>query len=247
MFAKSLVHTASLAALAAIIASTAASQSVGTVAPRDDAFSVTRRSSFSLSASQSRPQGALGRNIGRGYGLDGAYLLRLDRAGYWSLRASVGAVSYAGETRRVPLSETVGGRVSVDMTTSNYIVPMSVGPQLSWPTGIVRPYVNAGVGAQLFLTESRVQGTADRTVLASTTNHSSVAASWTIGGGVYVPLNAGKTRVDLDLGAHYIVGATQRYLGAGSIVDLPGAQVSITPMESRTRMAIIRIGARVRL
>jgi hypothetical protein len=229
-----------------IVASTAAGQGVGRAAPSDDAFTITHRSSFSLSVSQSRPQGTLGRSIGRGYGLDGAYLLQLDRAGVWSIRANLGAVSYGGETRRAPLSETVGGRVTVDMSTSNYIVPMSVGPQLSWPTGIVRPYVNTGVGAQLFFTESRVQGTADRMVLASTTNHSSLAASWSFGGGVYLPLRAGKTRIDLDLGAQYIAGATQRYLAAGGIVDLPGAQIAVTPVESRTGMAIIRIGARVR-
>ncbi len=243
MFAPSLRRTAILVAVAV---STAAAQGTSGAARPDDTFTIRSRSSLSLSMIQSRPQGAFGRNIGLGYGLDGAYLLRLDRAGIWSLRASAGVASYGNESRRTALSETVGGRVAVNVTTTNYLVPISVGPQLSWPTGVFRPYVNVGVGAQAFFTESRVQGTASPVVLASTTNHSTAVASWSFGGGVYLPLYAGKTRVDLDLGAQYVAGGSTRYLAAGSIVDLPAAQISVTPVESRTHMAVIRIGARVR-
>ncbi|MEO8619647.1 MAG: hypothetical protein ABI625_01205 [bacterium] len=206
---------------------------------------LTRRSSGALSVIQSRPQGTLGKNIGLGYGVDGAYLLRLDDTGILSLRASVGAVSYGGESRKATFSESVGGRVTLDVTTSNYIVPMSVGPQLSWPTGIVRPYVNAGVGAQLFFTESRLQGTGDFNAFASTTNHSASAAAWSLGGGVYLPLYAGKRHLDLDLGIQYYGGGTARYLAQGSIIDQPGGQITVTPLESTTHLAIIRLGARL--
>jgi hypothetical protein len=214
--------------------------------PQDSSTSeLARRSSGTLSVIQSRPQGTLGKNIGLGYGVDGAYLLRLDDTGIWSLRASVGGVSYGGESRRATLGESVGGRVTLDVTTSNYIVPMSVGPQVSWPTGIVRPYMNAGVGAQLFFTESRLQGTGDYTAFASTTNHSAAAATWSLGGGVYLPLYAGKRHLDLDLGVQYFGGGTARYLAQGSIIDQPGGQVTVTPLESTTHLAIIRLGARL--
>ncbi len=232
--------------IVALVSTTVEAQGLPGAAHPDDAFTIRQRSSLSVSVIQTRPQGAFGRNVGLGYGLDGAYLLRLDRAGIWSVRASAGIASYGRESLRTALSETVGGRVTVDVTTTNYMVPMSVGPQLSWPTGIFRPYVNVGIGAQAFFTESRVQGTTNPVALASTTNHSSAAASWTFGGGVYMPLYAGRTRVDLDIGAQYMAGGTTRYLAAGSIVDLPGATVSITPVESRTHVAVIRIGARVR-
>jgi hypothetical protein len=46
-----------------------------------------RHSSGTLSFIQSRPQGVLGQNIGLGYGIDGAYLFRLDHAGAFALRA----------------------------------------------------------------------------------------------------------------------------------------------------------------
>lgn len=208
---------------------------------------LARRSSASLTVVQSRPQGAFGQNVGLGYGLDGAYLLRLDDAGIWSLRVSTGIVRYGNESRRTPLSESVGGRVLVDVTTDNYIVPMSIGPQLTWPSGPFRPYVNAGVGGQAFFTESRLEGTSDHTAFASTTNHSSFAASWAVGGGVYLPVYAGKAKVQLDLGLQYLNGERTRYLAPGSITDLPGAQISVSPLESTTHLVIVRLGARIGL
>lgn len=205
------------------------------------------RSTFGISVIQTRPQGALARNIGFGYGLNGSCLFRLDRAGLLSLRADVGVVDYGNESKRTPISETVGNRVQVNVRTTNYIVPLSVGPQLAWPTGAFRPYVNAGVGGQAFFTESDVKGTDDVTSFASTTNQSDFSASWTAGGGIYVPVVAGKTNVQLDLGVQYVGGASARYLAPGSIVDLPGGHVSISPMESATHLLVVRLGARIGL
>lgn len=204
-----------------------------------------RRSAGSITAIQSRPQGAFARNVDLGYGVEGAYLFRLDDAGIWSLRLSAGIVSYGSESRRTPLSESVGGRVKVDVKTGNYFVPMSIGPQLAWPRGTVRPYVNAGVGGQAFFTESHLEGSDDLGAFASTTNHSSFAASWSAGAGVYVPLRRGRTNVQLDLGLQYLNGGTTRYLAPGSITDLPDAQTSITPLESATHLVLVRFGARI--
>lgn len=230
---------------ATLVSSLASAQEPATSTP--DSSALVRRGSVSVAVIQSRPQGAFGRNVGLGYGIDGTYLLALDRAGLWSLRVSLGAVGYGDESRRSALSEAVGGRVSVNVTTTNYIVPMSIGPQLSWSAGPLRPYVNAGVAAQAFFTESRVKGTESATPIASTTNHSAMAASWVAGGGIAAPLFTFTREVQLELGAQYYGGATARYLASGSIVDLPVAQISVTPLESTTHMMVMRLGARVKL
>jgi len=231
-----------------IATASAAAQDTTAHEPRDRGPSkLARRSAASLSVVQSRPQGAFGRNVGLGYGLDGAYLLKLDDAGIWSLRVSAGIVSYGNESRRTALSESVGGRVLVDVETDNYIAPMSIGPQITWPSGRFRPYVNAGVGGQAFFTQSHLEGTADRAAFASTTNHSSFATSWAVGGGVYMPVYTGKVRVQLDLGMQYLNGGRTRYLAPGSITDLPGAQISVTPLESATHLVIVRFGSRIGL
>lgn len=232
--------------IALITASSAAAQS--STAPEQApsrSSEWARRSTVSVSFVQSRPQGAFAQNVGLGYGVDGAYLLRLDAAGVWSLRANVGVLNYGDESRRTAFSETVGGRVNVDVKTSNYLIPVSVGPQVAWPRGPVRPYANVGLGGLGFITESEVRGTSDLTALASTTNQSSFVRAWALGGGVYLPLSVRARQVQLDLGVQYFSGGKTRYLAPGSIVDLPDAQIAVTPLESVTHTAVVRIGVRV--
>jgi hypothetical protein len=134
----------------------------------------------------------------------------------------------------------------VNLRTTNYIVPLSVGPQLALPSGPIRPYVNAGVGAQAFITESTVDGT-DNFTIASTTNQSDVALMWVAGGGLYVPMIPGLKRVQLDVGLKYISGGRARYLAPGGIVDLPEGAVRISPLESDTRLVMLHIGVRIGL
>jgi len=207
-----------------------------------------RRSSGSFAITQSRPIGGLKDNIGLGYGGSGAYVFRLDRAGWLSLRADAALVDYGHESMRVPLSSTIGGRIQVKVITSNYIIPVSIGPQLMWPTGSIRPYVTAGVGGQFFFTDSRIAGTDGTSDGLSTTNQSDQTGTWVAGGGVYVPLtNKRGVNASLDLGVQYINGGHAQYLRPGSIEDLPNSQIRITPLESETRMTLVRLGVRIGL
>lgn len=236
-------HSLLAAVLTATFARSSAAQDSTTSRPTD--FQL--RSSASISVIQTRPQGALGNHIGLGYGLNGAYLYRLDAVGIWSIRADVGVVEYGNESNRSAFSESVGGRVQVKVRTTNYIVPVSVGPQLTWPTGRIRPYVNAGVGGQAFFTESSVDGIDDRTLIASATNQSDFAMTWVAGGGIYVPMLEGKTRVLIDVGVQYLNGGNARYLAPGSIIDLLGGKVRVSSLESSTHIIMLRVGARIGL
>lgn len=206
-----------------------------------------RRSSGTLAVIQSRPQGGLGNNIDLGYGVNGAYLLRLDDAGFFGLRADVGFLQYGNESKRVPLSSTVGGRIQVDVSTTNYILPASIGPQIMWPRGSIRPYANAGIGGQFFFTQSSVEGSDDIGRFASTTNQWDKTMTWVAGGGVYVPVYQRRFNVLLDIGAQYVNGGRARYLKPGSIEDLPDAQIRVTTMESDTHMILVRLGVKVGL
>ena len=242
MYGQSIIRSMLLSGLVAASASAqGATADSGTTIYSE----LARRSAASLSVVQSRPQGAFSERVSLGYGVNGAYLFRLDDAGVLSLRADVGIMSYGGESRRSALSETVGDRVQVDVETSNYIVPMTVGAQASWPTGPVRPYLNAGIGGQALFTESRVSSTNVGFAFASTTNHSSWASAWVVGGGLAMPVYSGKTSVQLDLGAQYIAGGRTRYLAQGSIVDLPGGAIRVTPVESATHLVVLSVGARI--
>lgn len=203
--------------------------------------------SGTIAFTQTRPRGALAGNIRSGYGVVGSFLLPLDRAGLLSLRADLGVAEYGHETNRAPFSESAGGRVEVDVRTSNIVIPGSMGIQLTPSLGPIAPYVNAGVGAQAFFTESSVQSTSGGSALASSVNQSDVALAWTLGGGFYVPLSSGPKNVQLDIGVQYIQGGRARYLAPGSIVDLDGGGIAITPMESTTHILALRFGARIGL
>jgi hypothetical protein len=205
------------------------------------------RSAISLTIIQTRPVGALGDNIGLGYGITGAFLLPLDRRGTLSARLDVGAAEYGSDVKRTAFSESVGGRVEVNVRTVNAIVPASLGLQLTLPTGPLFTYATAGVGGQAFYTESRVEPVSGGAAIASTINQSDVAAAWTVGGGIYLPLHIRTTSVAIDIGAQYISGGRAEYLAPGSIHDLPGGQIGFTPMESSTHLVIVRLGARIGL
>lgn len=204
-----------------------------------------RRSSGSFSFMQSRPQDALAGNIGLGYGVNGAYLFRLDDAGIFALRADAGFLQYGRESKRVPLSSTIGGRIQVDVSTSNFLVPLSIGPQLTWPKGSVRPYANGGIGGQFFFTQSSVEGSDDIGSFANTTNAWDKTMVWVAGGGVYVPVYQKRFNVLLDLGAQYVNGGRARYLKPGSIEDLPDSQIRITSMESNTHLVLVKLGVKI--
>jgi opacity protein-like surface antigen len=204
-----------------------------------------RRSSGTFAIIQSRPQGQFGDNVGLGYGGTGAYLFSLDRRGIVALRADLGFLQYGHESKRVPLSPTIGGRVQVDVSTSNYVVPTAIGLQLTAPTGWVRPYANAGFGGQFFFTQSHVDGSDDHFDFANTTNQSDATTAWVLGGGVLVPLYQRTTKVLLDVGAQYFDGGRAQYLHPGSIQDLPNSQIAITPFESRTPMLLVRVGVKI--
>lgn len=211
----------------------------------DEPNAFERRSSGTLSFIQSRPQDSFAQNIGLGYGLDGAYLIKLDHAGIFGLRADAGFLQYGNESKRVPFSSTVGGRVQVDVSTTNYILPLSIGPQIMWPKGSVRPYANVGVGGQFFWTQSSVEGSDNASPIASTTNQWDKTLTWVAGGGINVPLYEKRFNVLLDIGAQYVNGGRARYLKPGSIEDLPDSQIRITSMESNTHMVLVKFGVRV--
>lgn len=202
-----------------------------------------RRFSGQLAAVQMRPVGELARNIGFGYGLEGALLTRLDDAGIIALRAQVGFVQYGSERVTMPLSSTIGGRILVDVTTANDVITGGLGLQLMAPRGIVRPYATGAAGVVSFITQSSLEGSSDTQDFAHTTNHQDTGFAWLAGGGLYIPLGRGAHQVSLDVGATYHgTQGTRSYLKPGSIHDLPGGAIEIDPLYSQARFVTWRVG-----
>jgi hypothetical protein len=160
-------------------------------------------------------------HVANGVGGSGHAFYRLGREGPFALRADLGFLIYGRENRRVSLLPTTG-RITADLTTTNNIFWMGVGPQLMAPSGPVRPYANAAAGFAVFSTSTTLRTRDDNAELARDTNQSD--ATWAVngGGGVLVPLVRQQRQIAfLDLGARFHRNGRVRYLRKGGIVDLP--------------------------
>jgi hypothetical protein len=193
-----------------------------------------------------QPAGQFGQYVNNGVGANVHGLARIGGSGWFALRADASFIQYGNESKRVPLSTTVGGRIQVDLTTSNNIFNLAVGPQIMAPSGPVRPYVNGSVGFSYFGTESSVKGRDDDLDFARTTNFHDEALSFGGGTGVLIPVAQGKrTLVFLDLGARFINNGSVRYLREGGIQDLPNGDVKLNVINSTANLWTYHVGVSI--
>ncbi|MDQ6831351.1 MAG: hypothetical protein M3081_21020 [Gemmatimonadota bacterium] len=188
------------------------------------------------------PQGEFAQFVTRAYGINGHAIYALDREGVLSLRADVGYLNYGNEHKRVPLSPTLGGRLLVDLNTTNNIVMAGIGPQLMVPNGTLRPYVAGAVGFSYFYTQSEVAGT-DGGTFASSTNFDDGSLAWSAAAGIYVPLHHGHHPVSLDVGMRYHWNGTMTYLKRGGITDGANNTIFVDPIRSRADFLVWHVGA----
>ncbi|HEX5439143.1 MAG TPA: hypothetical protein VFW98_18465 [Gemmatimonadaceae bacterium] len=189
-----------------------------------------------------QPQGEFADFVGHSWGVGGNYIFRLDHAGILGLRADVHYLNYGHERNRALLSQTIGGRIDVDVTTDNNILLAGIGPQLLLPTGAIRPYLTGNVGLAYFFTKSSVEGTGSQEAFASTTNFDDAVFAWSGAAGLYIPLRGGMHPISLDLGARYQANGNVRYLRKGSITDNPDGTISFIPIRSQANMIIYHVG-----
>lgn len=196
----------------------------------------------------SEPKEEFDDNVGVGFGAAGEFQYHIDRPGWVSIRFDGSWLQYGHETKRVPFSQTVGGRILVDVSTSNTIIGIGFGPELAVPYGPVRPYLGAGFSGLLFRTTSSVSGirSSDEPI-ATTTNSSDWTRAWVFGTGLRIPLGGRDSSVDLDLGLRYHEGGEALYLREGSIIDNPDGSITIIPLRSETPFMVYAVGVRIRI
>ncbi|MBI5838347.1 MAG: hypothetical protein HZB25_14000 [Candidatus Eisenbacteria bacterium] len=186
------------------------------------------------------PTGEFKQHVRTGFGLLGQGVYRLDPAGWLGLRVEGGVLIYGSERYLAPLSTTVG-RVTVQVTTTNNVGLLGVGPRLGVPRGALRPYVDGSLGLGYFFTNSGVEGV-DGYLFASDNNMSHVSLNWGLGGGVDIPLGQGPRGVHLDLSAHYRSHASAKYLPRGGIVEDGQGNVVLNAVESRADLVMVSVG-----
>ncbi len=194
-----------------------------------------------------QPKGEFGSNVDQGFGGNVVFLYKLDRSGVFSLRADLGGMQYGSETRRVPFTPFTG-RVLLDVTTSNDVYWGAIGGQMQLLTkGPVRPYANAAIGIQGFVTESALSGSNESWDYASTTNSDDFTRAYIFGGGILIPLGKTATSASLNIGARYHLGGTAKYLREGDITDNSDGTITLNPRNTKTDVVMWQVGVSVPL
>src|SRR5687767_2367636 len=194
-----------------------------------------------------QPLGEFDDYIDWGGGIGGEFLYAFDHQGAIGVRVNMGLMMYGHETKRVPLSPSLG-RIRVDVNTSNNIFVVGVGPQVMLPSGAVRPYLNGTAGLSYFFTQSSVEGSADFEPFASSTNFDDATFAWAAGGGLYIPLRKRHRHpLSLDIGAQYHANGEARYLREGSIQEDGTGEIFFDPIRSQTNLITYRLGITVGL
>jgi hypothetical protein len=152
--------------------------------------------------------------VGAGFGINGRFDIGTPRL--FSIRADLGMLEYGNERTSVVFPGAP--RIRIDVNTANRILTYSVGPQLTAPSGRVRPYVNAAIGGSRFFTESSMEGAHDNEQVFKTEHFADHILSRSVGGGLYMPVRA-TTPVMIDVGVRYFANGTTSYLRKGSITD----------------------------
>ncbi len=197
-----------------------------------------RRAFVGLNVVGAFPTGSFKEYVGTGFGLGGYLVYALDQRGAFGLRLDVAWVQYGSETLRRPIFQ----RILLDVTTRNHIYSFIAGPQLTFRSGSVSPYLNGGLGVSYFETRSSVSGTDeinDRD-FASTRHFYDTTFAWAAGGGICVAI---VQNFNLELAARYLWNGKVSYLREGSIRDLPDGSVSFEPIESDTNLIMVQLGA----
>jgi hypothetical protein len=246
------IQTLTRGALAALLLSstTAAAQDAPRaerrLGPATDAGEPRLQGGLSFGVGQ--PRGSFRRYVDDGIGVGGHALYRVDRQGAFAVRLDGGMLNYGRETMRLPLSDRPGGgRIRLDLTTTNNIAWLGLGPQLMVPRGPVRPYVNGRAGVSYFGTTSSVTGRDDVNSIARETNFDDAQFSWGGGAGVLMPVwRSARSLVFLDLGAQYHDnGGNVRYLREGGIRDLPDGGLQLDVIRSRADLITWHVGVSV--
>lgn len=192
-----------------------------------------------------RPQGEFRDFVDDGFGGSGHLIWQPGRRGPLGIRLDGGVLVYGMERFVVPLSPTLGGRILVEMETTNNVASFGIGPQLGLPNGRLTPYVGAFVGMAYLYTQSSLQGTHSDYEFANTTNFDDAALSWGGRAGVYVPVRRGPAAVSLDLGLTYQDNGEAEYLLEGGIQDNHDGTITLFPVRSDTDLLTFHVGASV--
>src|SRR5688500_18389763 len=165
-----------------------------------------------------QPVGDFKRQVSNAVGLQAHFLLRLDRRGNTALRLQGGWLNHGHESQQVCLGATPGCRIEANVSTTNNIVSLGVGPEFSVPLGVFRVYGHGLVGVSRFATLSALGGGILPDFVAADENFGDTGFHWS--GGVGIRMSVYQ-RTSVDIGVAYMGHGRREYLTEGGITDNP--------------------------
>jgi hypothetical protein len=190
---------------------------------------------FGIRATNAQPIGEFKTYVSSGWGGGGDFRWFPGGQNIASLRADAAFLIYGRSTT----SECFGSgcRITVDITTSNNIFSGLVGPELQFPAGPIRPYVNAMAGWTVFWTQSSADGNDDGQDVFETTNQRDNLFTSAVGGGVRIPVSR---LASVDLNARRNFNGRARYLTRDSFGN--GTNTNPLVRESEVNMWTFSLG-----
>lgn len=186
-----------------------------------------------------QPIGEFKQRVSNAVGLQAHVLLRLDPKGNTALRLQAGWLNYGSESEEVCLGATPGCRIAANVTTSNNILSIGVGPEWSIPLGAFRLYGHGLVGVSRFATLSALGGGILPDIIAADENYGDTGFFWSGGGGIRLSLNKQSA---LDFGIAYQGHGRREYLTEGGTTDNPDGSLNFDVKRSAANLVTIRIG-----
>lgn len=192
-----------------------------------------------------QPQGEFGDVVDQGWGGGLHYIHAIDAEGLLGIRVDGSFINYGHERQEVRLSPTVGDRIRVDLTTSNNIAFLGLGPQVGAPVGVLRPYAHGFVGVSYIFTSSALSGVHDDEAFGETTNYDDASFAYGGGAGLYIPVRRGVAPISIDAGLTYRKSGEARYLVEGGIIDNPDGSITLNPIQSDTDLLVFHLGVSI--
>jgi hypothetical protein len=152
---------------------------------------------------------------------------------------------YGFERFNVCFPTPIGCRVGADVTTTNSVAFLGVGPELAAP-GPVAPYVFGTVGLSYFSTQSSLDEEWTGESYFNTRHYADLVAGLRTGAGVRMRLG-GPRSVLLDVGAVYHRNGVATYLREGDVVDNPDGSITLFPNRSEANFVTLRLGVSIPL
>lgn len=188
------------------------------------------------------PIGEFGDLVDGGFGLNLGGRFAIDDAAAVSLRLDGGFMIYGHERTSLCFPPPIGCRIGADLTTTNQIGYLGVGPEFSLP-GSVSPYVFGTVGFSYFGTSSSLSGLDDDEDLFNTRHYSDFVTATRLGGGIRTRVGAtSHGPVAFDIGVEYHRNGVAEYLREGDILDHPDGSITLFPNRTEANMVVLRLG-----